>query len=613
MRSRHVWFVVLVVVVLLVAACGPEMATPQPGEVAAPTPSLPSATEAPSATEESLAAGAGSGTGSEVVDPDDWRVQGAADAPVTIVEYSDFQCPYCVRYSTETYPQIREQYIDTGQVRYIFRHFPLQFHSEAQPAAQAAECAGEQGKFWEMHDALFENQGEWAGNAEPVAVFVDLAEELGLDGAGFEACLTSDKYAAKVQEDLAAGAAEGVTGTPAFRINGVALSGAQPLAAFQEQIDYFLAGGQPPTLEVSADSYRSMGQADAPVVITMFSDYQCPACMAVETQVMPELIERYVETGQVRLVFREFPIPSLHPNAEKAAEAAVCAGEQGKYWEMHDTLFASQDTWAGEADPSAGLKQLAGEIGLDERAFAECLDSGRAATVVQAEVMAGEMMGVNATPYFFVGDLPIRGGLSAEAFGQVIEYVAAGGEMPEIVPVADVPTVIGNKQTASAVTVAFVDYGNAESAQHALDVLPKLREAYVDSGQMLYVLHPWYSEGGSPSAQAAIAADCAGQQGSYWEMHDRLFEEQQAWLSAADPASMMTDYARGLNLDAGAFEDCQGSDETALHVMAGNVVAALYGVPGAPVFFFNNGQGQQGSPSFEEFQSIIDSIVTPQG
>jgi protein-disulfide isomerase len=161
--------------------------------------------------------------------------------------------------------------------------------------------------------------------------------------------------------------------------------------------------------------------------------------------------------------------------------------------------------------------------------------------------------------------------------------------------------------------VAFVDYGNTESAQHALEVLPKLRDTYIDTGEMLYVLHPWYSQAGSPAAQAAIAADCAGQQGSYWQMHDRLFEDQAEWLTADDPASLMKGYASALNLDEGAFETCQGSDETALHVMSGNVVAALYGVPGAPVFLFNNGQGQQGSPSFEEFQSIIDSILAPQG
>jgi protein-disulfide isomerase len=181
------------------------------------------------------------------------------------------------------------------------------------------------------------------------------------------------------------------------------------------------------------------------------------------------------------------------------------------------------------------------------------------------------------------------------------------------VPMTDVPTVLGNKQTASAVTVAFVDYGSAESAQHALEVLPKLRQAYIDTGEMIYVLQPWYSEAGDPAAQAAIAADCAGQQGEYWEMHDRLFQEQDQWLPAKDPASLMKDYASALNLDVGSFSTCQASDETALHVMSGKVVAALYGVPGAPVFLFNNGQAQDGSPSFEEFQSIIDSIVAPQG
>ncbi len=611
MKSRRIWFLVLVIAALLVAACGPEMATSLPSDEATSAPTSPSATEA---TEESPSGAAGSGAGYEV-DPDDWHVQGSAEAPVTIVEYSDFQCPFCVRYFNETYPQIKEQYVDTGQVRYIFRHFPLQFHSEAGPAAQAAECAGEQGKFWEMHDALFESQSEWAGNAEAPARFADLAEELGMGRAEFQACLSSDKYAAKVQEDLQAGIADGVDGTPAFRINGVALSGAQPFAAFQQQIEYFLAGGQPPTLEIPADSYRSMGEADAPVVITMFSDYQCPACTQVETQVMPQLIERYVDTGQVRLVFREFPIPSLHPNAEKAAEAAVCAGEQGKYWEMHDKLFASQDAWTGEADPSAALKELAGEIDLDEGAFAQCLDSGEAAVVVQAEMLAGEMMGVNATPYFFVGELPIRGGLPVDAFGEIIEYVAAGGEPPAILPQTDVPTVLGDRQTASAITVAFVDYGNAESAQHALEVLPKLHDAYIDAGQLVYVLHPWYREAGSPSAQAAIAAYCAGEQGSYWEMHDRLFQEQEVWLTAADPASLMGDYASALNLDVGAFDTCLGSDEAVLHVMAGKVVAALYNLPGAPIYLFNkqNQQPLQGSPSFEEFQSIIDSIVNPQG
>lgn len=159
----------------------------------------------------------------------------------------------------------------------IFRNFPLtSIHPNAQKSSEAAECAGEQGKFWEMHDALFGSQEQWSGlpNASAVQTFKELAGGLGVDQAQFDACLDGDKYADKINADLQEGAADGVTGTPAFRINGAAISGAQPFSVFQQQIDYFAAGGEAPTLEIGADSYRSMGQADAPVVVTEFSDYQ---------------------------------------------------------------------------------------------------------------------------------------------------------------------------------------------------------------------------------------------------------------------------------------------------------------------------------------------------
>ena len=125
-----------------------------------------------------------------------------------------------------------------------------------------------------MHDALFAAQEQWSGNPSAVEQFKQLAGELELDQAQFDACLDGGDYADKVAADMQEGIAQGVTGTPAFRINGVPLSGAQPLAAFQQVIDYALAGGQPPTLEVAADSFRSMGSAEAPVVVTEFSDYQ---------------------------------------------------------------------------------------------------------------------------------------------------------------------------------------------------------------------------------------------------------------------------------------------------------------------------------------------------
>ncbi len=166
-------------------------------------------------------------------------------------------------------------YVEPGLIRYVYRNFPLtQIHPQAEKAAEAAECAGEQGKYWEMHETLFANQTLWGGNQDALSVFKQLAGDLGVDQAQFDACLDDGKYASKVNDDLQEGIAQGVTGTPAFRINGAAISGAQPFSAFQEQIDYYLAGGQAPSLEVAADSYRSMGQADAPVVVTEFSDFQ---------------------------------------------------------------------------------------------------------------------------------------------------------------------------------------------------------------------------------------------------------------------------------------------------------------------------------------------------
>lgn len=125
-----------------------------------------------------------------------------------------------------------------------------------------------------MHGALFESQEQWSGDAGAVERFKDLAGDLGVDQAQFDECLDSDKYADRVTADYQEGAALGINSTPNFRINGAPLSGAQPFAAFQEQIEYYLAGGEPPVLEVAADSFRSLGEPDAPVVITEFSDYQ---------------------------------------------------------------------------------------------------------------------------------------------------------------------------------------------------------------------------------------------------------------------------------------------------------------------------------------------------
>lgn len=163
------------------------------------------------------------------VSADDDPAKGPADAKVTIIEFSDYQCPYCSR-GEATMKQIEEAY--GSDVRIVFRDFPLSFHENAQKSAEAAQCANEQGKYWEYHDKLFANQ-----NALDTASLKSYAVELGLDTQKFNSCVDTSKYAEEVKKDINDGKAAGVQGTPAFFINGRLVSGAQPFANFKKIID----------------------------------------------------------------------------------------------------------------------------------------------------------------------------------------------------------------------------------------------------------------------------------------------------------------------------------------------------------------------------------------
>lgn len=167
---------------------------------------------------------------------DEDAFKGDDDAPVVIVEFSDFECPFCGRFYTQTLPQLEETYLKTGKVKLVYRDFPLSFHSNAQKAAEASECADEQGKFWEMHDLLFE-QGVQGG----IASFKQYAQQLGLDAAEFDRCLDSGAMASEVQRDFVDGQRAQVQGTPAFFVNGQLISGAQPFQVFQQVIEAELA------------------------------------------------------------------------------------------------------------------------------------------------------------------------------------------------------------------------------------------------------------------------------------------------------------------------------------------------------------------------------------
>jgi protein-disulfide isomerase len=175
------------------------------------------------------------------VSVDDDPVLGDANAPVTIIEFSDYQCEFCRLFWRNTFGRLKREYIDTGKVKLVFRDFPQSIHPEAQAAALAAECADDQGKYWEYHDKVFSEQVSRGKDREVVRVRRDdlkkWAADIGLEAAEFNQCLDSRKHRKEVDADRDAGEAAGVKGTPVFFINGRPLVGAYPFDAFQKIID----------------------------------------------------------------------------------------------------------------------------------------------------------------------------------------------------------------------------------------------------------------------------------------------------------------------------------------------------------------------------------------
>ena len=172
------------------------------------------------------------------------NVLGRADAPVTLVEFTDLECPYCRAFHVGAFERLKREYIDTGKVRFVSRDFPLDFHANARPAAQAVRCAGEQGKFWEMRHSVTLN----ASSLSPMT-YDRLAGELGLDAPRFSACIAADRYQAEIERDMAEAMKVGVSGTPSFvlgattpgaTVEGQKIVGAQPFPVFEARIKALL-------------------------------------------------------------------------------------------------------------------------------------------------------------------------------------------------------------------------------------------------------------------------------------------------------------------------------------------------------------------------------------
>jgi protein-disulfide isomerase len=378
--------------------------------------------------------------------------RGPADAPITIVEWSDFQCPFCVR-AEETLTRLRQEYPD--KLRFVWRDMPLPFHEQARPAAIAARAAGAQGKFWAMHDRLYADHGAPLGRER----FEKDAAELGLDAKRFRAALDAEEGKSAIDADVLAGTKAGASGTPTFFINGKVLSGAQPYETFKARIEDELKvtdamhgkgtprdriyaaimkdalpvrpparaaknandgdGDGEPGPEADTKVYPvkpgdspSKGPANAPLVLVVFSDFQCPFCKRVEPT-LAEMEKHY--PGKVRVVWKNYPLP-FHDHAMGAAEAAMAADAQGKFWPMHDRLFDKNTALDRES-----LESHAAAVGLDLPRFRADLDAGRWKPRIEADKREGSELGVVGTPAVFINGRKISGAYPFETFQKIAD------------------------------------------------------------------------------------------------------------------------------------------------------------------------------------------------
>lgn len=168
---------------------------------------------------------------------------------------------------------------------------------------------------------------------------------------------------------------------------------------------------------------RSKGRADAPIIVYEMADFQCPACRQFVARTMPDIEREYIQTGKVRWVYVHLPLTSIHANAAAAAEFATCAARQGKFWRLHDLLYAHQDAWSGLPDPTAYLLSLGDSAALDRTRLATCAQDGSAQAEVEADAARALRSGARSTPSFYIEGGLLKGAAPITIFRQVLDSI----------------------------------------------------------------------------------------------------------------------------------------------------------------------------------------------
>lgn len=598
----------------------------------------------------------------------DQPIKGAADAMVTIVEISDFECPFCSRVNP-TIKQIMDTYKD--KVRVVWRNNPLPFHKNAPLAHQAAmeafEQKGSEG-FWKYHDKLFENQKaltrenleKWAG-------------EIGLNAAEFKKALDSGEHKSKIDADQALAAKIGARGTPHFVINGRKLSGAQPFEKFKTVIDEEIAsaekllakgaskeqlyatfqkgaadapapeqpaGARPQpdpkaVYNIPVGDEPSKGPKDALVTIVEVSDFECPFCSRVNPTIK-QIMDEYGK--DVRVVWFNNPLP-FHKNAPLAHQAALEVYAQkgdAAFWKYHDKLFENQKALTPE-----NLEKWAKELGVNIPKFKQALETNAHKATIDKQQQLAASRGARGTPAFFINGRNIAGAVPFPTFKAVIDeelakakkLVAAGtprGQVyakviekgatsPQMLAGAEaaapepqvyeipVPTDAPAKgaKNAKVVIQEFSDF-ECPFCSRVNPTMKQVLDEYGSKVKIVWRNYPLPFHKSAPLAHQA-AWEIYKQKGdaAFWKYHDKLFENQKE-LTRENLEKWASEIG-GVNM--GAFKTALDTQKHKARMDQDAEAITKAGARIGTPSFFVNGKLVQGAQPFPAFKAAIDEAL----
>lgn len=580
---------------------------------------------------------------------------GSKTALVTLVVFSDFQCPFCARVEP-VLTQVREKY-GPDKVRIVWKNEPLPFHDNAAPAAEVAAgvfALGGNDAFWKMHAKLFANQRELTRDN-----FLRWAGESGVDAAQLKAGLDAGSWRPKVEADHVEASHAGVNGTPASFVNGVEVSGAQPLAYFQAVIDEELDKAQAKLLEgvpraalyatVSTDNWKARpkeeepiaraepepdrtvykvpvgqsptrGPANALVTIVVFSDFQCPFCKRFEptlTQVMAKYPDK------IRVVWKDEPLP-FHDHARRAAifarEARAQKGDVG-FWAAHAKLFE-----LSPALDKADLERAAADLKLDLKKVQAAVKADKFKAALAIDEDLADDVQASGTPHSFINGRRLVGAQSLEKVVALVDEelhkaearVAAGTKASDLYETlmatakdADEPekrTVTAPSHPAPAlgpasakVTVTVFSDFQCPFCARAETTVDEIRKTYGDKVRIVARDLPLAMHPAAPlAAEAAREAFVQKGNAGYWKMRAALFKSQKEL-----DRQHLEEHAKSVGLDLSKFRAALDGHTHKAVVDADAAAAEAAHISGTPAFVVNE-YYVSGAQPFRKFRRLID-------